>query len=88
MAAVDVVDAYVNTLPEGGRRLAHAEWGITVRAEALGGEPLDVGLRMADGLLQAKAIALNAVDRLLGLVTEGAIAVRGYAARSRSRNAR
>jgi putative sensory transduction regulator len=132
MAAVDVVDAYVSALPEGGRRLARAEWGITVHAEALGGEPLDVGLRMADELLQAKAIALHAagdldpwmllwwnrqtrlvrfgctqsrdiwvhadlpvgavdergVDRLLGLVTEAAIAVRAYAARSRSRNAR
>ncbi len=58
MAAVDVIDAYVSALPGGGRRLAHAEWGITVPAESLGGFPLDVGLRIADGLLTAKALAL------------------------------
>jgi Putative bacterial sensory transduction regulator len=58
VAAVDVVDAYVSALPAGGRRLAHAEWGITVPAESLRGEPLDVGLRIADGLLTAKALAL------------------------------
>jgi hypothetical protein len=58
MAAVDVVDAYVSALPRGGRRLAHAEWGITVPAESIGGHPLDVGLRIADGLLRAQAAAL------------------------------
>jgi Putative bacterial sensory transduction regulator len=127
VAAVDVVDAYVNGLPGGGRRLAEAEWGITVPAEAAGGEPLDVGLRIADGLLSAKAAALGpapdldpwmllwwnrqtrhvrfgcsrsqeiwvhadlpagavderTLDRLLGLVAEGAIAVRDYARRVR-----
>jgi Putative bacterial sensory transduction regulator len=128
MAAVDVVDAYVSALPGESRRVAHAEWGVTVPAEAVGGEPLDVGLRIADGLLTAKAAALGAspdldpwmllwwnrqtrhvrfgctrsreiwvhadlpaagldergLDRLLGLVAEGAVAVRDYAARSRS----
>ena len=132
MSAVEVVDGYVRALPSGGRRLAEAEWGITVPADAAGGEPLDVGLRIADGLLSAKAAALGpapdldpwmllwwnrqtrhvrfgcsrsreiwvhadlpataiderTLDRLLGLVAEGAIAVRDYAARSRSRNAR
>jgi hypothetical protein len=127
MAAVDVVDAYVNSLPRGGRRLADAEWGITVPDEAAGGESLDVGLRIADGLLTAKAAALGpapdldpwmllwwnrqtrhvrfgcsrsqeiwvhadlpasavderSLDRLLGLVAEGAIAVRDYARRVR-----
>jgi hypothetical protein len=127
MAAVDVVDAYVNALPGGGRRLAHAEWGITVPAESLRGESLDVGLRLADGILRAQAVALHGagdldawmllwwnrqtrlvrygctrsrdiwvhadlpvaavddkgVDRLLGLVTEAAVAVREYAARAR-----
>jgi hypothetical protein len=132
MAAVDVVDAYVSALPGGGRRLAHAEWGITVPAESMGsdgpdGQPLDVGLRIADGILRAQAVALHGagdldawmllwwnrqtrfvrygctrsrdiwvhadlpvaavdergVDRLLGLVTEAAVAVRGYAARAR-----
>ena len=125
MAAVDVIDSYVAGL--GARRLAHAEWGITVPAESLGGEPLDVGLRLADGLLTAKALALPGaadldawmllwwnrqtrmvrfgctqskdvwvhadlpvaavdeagVDRLLGLVVEGAGAVRDYATRVR-----
>ncbi|HKF79446.1 MAG TPA: YbjN domain-containing protein [Thermoleophilaceae bacterium] len=127
MAAVDVVDAYVDALPGGARRLAHAEWGITVPPEAAGGEALDVGLRIADGLLSTKAAALGpapdldpwmllwwnrqtrhvrfgctrsreiwvhadlpvtavderSLDRLLGLVAEGAIAVRDYASRAR-----
>ena len=127
MAAVDVIDAYVSGLPGGGRRLAHSEWGVTVAAESLGGEALDIGLRIADGLLTAKAVALHGaadldpwmllwwnrqtrfvrfgctrgrdiwvhadlpaaavddrgVDRLLGLVAEGAVAVRDYAHRVR-----
>jgi hypothetical protein len=127
MAAVDVVDDYVSALPDGGRRLAHAEWGITVPAEAAGGWPLDLGLRVADGILRAQAVALHGagdldawmllwwnrqtrmvrygctrsrdiwvhadlpiaavddrgLDRLLGLVTEAAVAVRDYAARAR-----
>lgn len=127
MAAVDVVDGYLSGLPGGARRLAHAEWGLTVPAEAAAGEPLSVGLRIADGLLQAKAPALTgageldpwmllwwnrqtrhvrfgcsrsreiwvhadlpalgvderAVDRLLGLVTEAAVAVREHARRVR-----
>ena len=132
MAAADVVDAYVAGLPQPGRRLAHAEWGITVPADSAGGEPLDVGLRIADEMLRVMAVAVpgagdldpwmlmwwnrqtrlvrfgstrgrdvwvhgdlpvaavdeRAVDRLLGLVVEGALAVRDYAARSRSLNAR
>ncbi|HEY6779490.1 MAG TPA: YbjN domain-containing protein [Thermoleophilaceae bacterium] len=127
MAAVDVVDHYLAAQPELElRRLAHGEWGITVPADALG-MPLDVGLRIADELLRAQALALpsagdldpwmllwwnrqtrlvrfgctrsrdiwvqadlpvaavdeRAVDRLLGLVTEAAIAVRDYATRAR-----
>ena len=118
----------MGALPQGGRRLAHAEWGITVPAEVLGGESLHVGLRIADGLLRAQAVALHGagdldawmllwwnrqtrhvrygctrsrdiwvhadlpvagldergVDRLLGLVTEAAVAVRDYADRARS----
>ncbi len=128
MAAVDVVDQYLAAQPELGlRRLAHGEWGITIPADALGGWPLDVGLRIADELLRAQAMALpgaedldpwmllwwnrqtrlvrfgctrsrdiwvqadlpvaavdeRGVDRLLGLITEGALAVRDYAARAR-----
>ena len=123
MAAVDVVDDYVSSLPGETRRLGHAEWGITLAPEAAAGHPLDVGLRIADGLLRAQAFALpadelvdpwillhwsrqtrlvrfactrsrdvwvlgdtpvaaldeRAVDRLLGLIAEGALAVRGYA---------
>ena len=129
MAAVDVVDTYVGALPGETRRLAHAEWGITVAAEQAGGWPLDVGLRIADGLLRVQAPVAAAdegldpwvflhwnrqtrlirfgctrthdiwihadvpvaqldeelVDRLLGLVVEGAVAGRRYAAARRSR---
>jgi Putative bacterial sensory transduction regulator len=103
-----------------------------VPAEAAGGEPLEVGLRIADEMLRAMAMAMpgagdldawmllwwnrqtrlvrfgstrdrdvwvhadlpvpavdeRAVDRVLGLLVEGAVAVRDYAARSRSLNAR
>jgi hypothetical protein len=124
VAAVDVVEAYLAEVPElGGRRLAHAEWGLTVPGERLAGERLDVGLTVADGLLSAKAPVLPAadgvdpwlllwwhrqtryvrfgctqgrelwvhadlpaagldeaaLDRLLGLVVEAAVAVRGLA---------
>jgi hypothetical protein len=120
MAAVDVVDAYVDALPEGARRLGHGEWGVTIAAEQAAGWPLDIGLRIADGILRVQAFALAAdesinpwnflhwnkstryirftctrdgdiwvvadlpvaavdereVDRLLGLVVEGAVAAR------------
>jgi hypothetical protein len=61
-AAVDVVDAYVRSLPGASRRPAHAEWGVTLDADDAGGWPLDVGLRIADGLLTAKAHALGDPD--------------------------
>lgn len=124
MAAVDVVNEYVASLPGTTRKLGHAEWGITVAAESAAGYDLDVGIRIADGLLRAQAFALpsqpgldpwqllhwnrqtrfvriacarsgdiwvhgdlpadavnaRAVDRLLGLVVEGAVIVRNYAA--------
>jgi len=122
VAATDVVDCYLASLEGEVRRLAHCEWGLTVPAASLG-EPLDVGLSIADGLLRAKAPALadpgsldpwmllwwnrqtrqvrfgctrdreiwvhadlpvsavdaTALDRLLGLVVEAAVAVRGRA---------
>ena len=63
MAAVDVVEAFLVAVPDlGVRRLAHAEWGLTVPGERLGGEPLDVGLTVADGLLTAKAPVLASAD--------------------------
>jgi Putative bacterial sensory transduction regulator len=122
MAAVDAIESYVSGLPDlRARRLAHGEWGLTVPGERLDGEPLDVGLRVADGLLRVQAIALHGaadldpwmllwwnrqtrlvrfgctrsrdiwvhadlpatgvdereLDRVLGLVTEAAQAVRG-----------
>jgi hypothetical protein len=122
VAAVDAIETYVSGLPDlNGRRLAHAEWGLTVPGEQLDGEPLDVGLRVADGLMRVQAIALQGagdldawmllwwnrqtrlvrfgcsrsrdiwvhadvpagsvddreVDRVLGLVAEAALAVRG-----------
>jgi hypothetical protein len=124
MAAVDVIDSYLSGLPGETRRLAHAEWGLTVQAEAAGGWPLDVGVRVADELVRVQAFVAaadpqldygqllhwnrqtrlvrfacarngdiwvhgdvpvkgldaKALDRLLGLVAEGALAVRGYAA--------
>ena len=60
MAAVDAIETYVGGLPGlRARRLAHGEWGLTVPGEELDGEPLDVGLRIADGLLRAQAVALH-----------------------------
>jgi hypothetical protein len=124
MAAVEVIDSYLAGLPGDTRRLAHAEWGLTLQPESAAGHPLDLSVRIDDGLLRAQAFALpaqegidpwlllhwnrqtrlvrmacarsgdiwvhgdlpvdavdeRAVDRLLGLVVEGAIAVRSYAA--------
>jgi Putative bacterial sensory transduction regulator len=64
MAAVDVVDAYVSGLPGETRRLAHGEWGITVAAERARGWPLEIGVRVADGLLRVQAFALSASEDL------------------------
>jgi hypothetical protein len=46
------VDAYLASLEGGTRRLAYAEWGVTVEA---GGWPLHVGVAIRDGLLRAQA---------------------------------
>jgi hypothetical protein len=125
MAAVDAVEAYLAEVPGlDARRLAHTEWGITIPGDHVGGDPIEAGLRIADGLLRVQAIALHAagdldpwmllwwnrqtrlvrfgctrsrdiwvhadipvsdadergVDRLLGLITEAVVAVRGHAA--------
>jgi hypothetical protein len=122
MAAADAIDSYLSGLPDlRARRLAQGEWGLTVPGDELDGEPLDVGLRLADGLVRAQAVALHGgadldpwmllwwnrqtrlvrfgctrsrdiwvhadvpapgldergVDRLLGLVVEAALNVRG-----------
>ena len=124
MAVVDIVDAYVDALPGAARRVAHGEWGVTVDAEHAAGWPLEVGVRLADGLLTVKAHALSdpveidpwmllwwnrstrmarfacteskeiwvhadlpagavderELDRLLGLVVQGAVAAREFQA--------
>jgi Putative bacterial sensory transduction regulator len=125
MAAVDEVASYLASVDGlSARRLAHAEWGITIPGESVGGEPIEASLRIADGLLRVQAIALDAaghldpwmllwwnrqtrlvrfgctrsqdiwvhadipvsdanqrgVDRVLGLITEAVVALRGHAA--------
>src|SRR4051794_21268912 len=64
MAATDVIDAYVEALPHGGRRLAHGEWGITLPPDAAAGWPLEVGLRLHEGLLRVQSFALSADDSI------------------------
>lgn len=66
MAAPEVIDGYLASLPAlAARRLAHGEWGLRIPAENLaGGEALDVGLRVADGLVRAQAVALHGADDL------------------------
>ena len=117
---MDIVDAYLAGFPGASRRLGHGECGVTVPAEQAAGWPLDVGLRIDEGILRVQAFALAAddsvnpwnflhwnrgtryirfactqsgdiwvhgdlpvaavdareVDRLLGLVVEGAVAAR------------
>jgi hypothetical protein len=124
MAAVDVVDEYLDALPGETRRLGHAEWGVTIAAEQAAGWPLDMSVRIVDGILRVQAFAVGAddavnpwnflhwnrstryvrfactrageiwvlgdlpaaavdereVDRLLGLVAEGAVAARNAVA--------
>ena len=123
MSAADIVDAYLAELPGRTRRLAPGEWGVTVEPDSAGGWPLDIGIRIGDGLLRAQAFVaahdemldpwlfLNwnrqtrfvrfasarngdvwvhadlpaatvderSVDRLLGLLVEGATVARRYA---------
>ena len=64
MAAVDVIADYIGALPGDTRRVAHGEWGVTLDEERGGGWPLDVGLRLADGLLRVQAFALPYRDDL------------------------
>ena len=137
MSATDVVDSYLVSFDGACRRVAEGEWGLTVPADSAGGWPLEIGLRISEGMLRAQAPAASfdealdpwmllwwnrqtryirfactrsrevwvhadlpvtavderMLDRLLGLVVEGALAVRSYAERSqaarrRSRSAR
>lgn len=64
MSAVEVIDLYVSRLPGETRRLADAEWGITVAADQAGGWPLDVGVRISEGLMRVQAFALAADESI------------------------
>ncbi len=63
-AAVEIVEAYIQSLSGRRRRIGHAEWGVTLDGDHAAGWPLDIGLRIADGLLTVKAHALSDPDRL------------------------
>jgi hypothetical protein len=52
-----VVDEYIASLDGDTRRLAFAEWGVTLEA---GGWPLHVGVAIRDGLLRAQAHVVEA----------------------------
>lgn len=62
MAAVDIVHAYISALPGESRRLAHGEWGLTIEADAAEGWPLDIGLRIHEGLLRIQAFGAAAQE--------------------------
>jgi hypothetical protein len=53
---IDAVSRYLEDV--GARRLAGGEWGLTIPDEY----PLDIGIRVADGLVRIQAFALPAVD--------------------------
>ena len=65
MAAIDEVEAYLASMPGlNARRLAHAEWGIVVPGDNVGGEPIEASVRIADRLLRIQALALDAASDL------------------------
>jgi hypothetical protein len=64
VSAIEAIEAYLARLPGETRHLAEGEWGITLPPEQAAGWPLDVGLRVADGLLRVQAFALGADDRV------------------------
>src|SRR4051794_32694143 len=53
---IDAVDTYLTGV--GARRLADGEWGLTVADE----HPLDIGIRVAEGLVRVQAFAVPAAD--------------------------
>jgi hypothetical protein len=53
---IDSVSSYLEGV--GARRLADGEWGLTIPDE----HPLDIGIRVADGLVRVQAFALPAAD--------------------------
>jgi hypothetical protein len=62
MAAVDVIDDFIDALPGEARRLAPGEWGVRVAPDQAAGWPLDVGLRLVEGILRAQAHALDSPE--------------------------
>lgn len=53
---IDAVSRYLESI--GARSLADGEWGLTVPDE----HPLDIGIRVSDGLVRIQAFALPAAD--------------------------
>ena len=53
---IDAVSRYLEGV--GARRLADGEWGLTIADE----HPLDIGIRVADGLVRVQAFAVPAAD--------------------------
>jgi hypothetical protein len=53
---IDSVSGYLESI--GARSLADGEWGLTVPDE----HPLDIGIRVADGLVRIQAFAVPAAD--------------------------
>ena len=65
MAALDEIEAYLDSMPDlQVRRLAHTEWGVVIPGESVGREPIEASMRLADRLLRVQAIALHAADYL------------------------
>lgn len=62
-SAADITDAYVAAL-DSSRKLGHTEWGITVPAEQAAGWPLDMSVRIVEGILRIQAFALGADDQV------------------------
>jgi len=54
--AIDAVERYLEGV--GARRLADGEWGLTIADE----HPLDIGIRVADGVVRVQAFAVPAAD--------------------------
>src|SRR3954454_16832076 len=53
---IDAVSRYLESI--GARSLADGEWGLTIPDE----HPLDIGIRVADGLVRVQAFAVPAAD--------------------------
>jgi hypothetical protein len=53
---IDSVSRYLESI--GARSLADGEWGVTVADE----HPLDIGIRVSDGLVRIQAFAVPAAD--------------------------